>query len=109
MKRSISHLGVYASLGSMLLCCWFLFWNPYSEVVASRDTMLLLLVMLIAPAGVGLIGSFLKNRKLLIVAFIWSLPYGLYLALASLPSFWYLFGVTLLLYLAAALRMRPRP
>lgn len=102
----MSYVGVCASLGSLLLCCWFLFGNPYSETAASRDTVLILLVMLAAPAVLGLIGSFTSRRKLMYAAFVWSLPYGLYVSVASIPSIWNLFGLMLIFYLISALQMR---
>lgn len=110
MKKafSFSNVGVVASLGSLLLCCWFLWGNPYSESAASMDTILLLLVMLVAPAGLGLIGSLMSKGKLMFVALIWSLPYGLYMTVAKIPSLWNLFGVMLVLYLESGLGIRKR-
>lgn len=105
MKRNFSLLGVVASVGCILLCVMFLFWNPYSRIQAGMDTVLILLIMLIFPAFLGIITSFLRNRILMYIVFAWSLPYCLYLSVASIPSIWNLFSVVLILYLVSAIRM----
>jgi hypothetical protein len=61
--------------------------------------------MLILPAFLGIVSSFLKNRMVMYIVFVWSLPYGLYLCVVSIPSVWNLFGVVLILYLISAMRM----
>ncbi|SDN05617.1 Flavodoxin-like fold [Paenibacillus sp. yr247] len=43
-------------------------------------------IMLIFPAFLGIITSFLKNRILMYIVFVWSLPYGLYFSVVSIPS-----------------------
>ncbi|OAS17145.1 hypothetical protein [Paenibacillus oryzisoli] len=108
MRWSISYVGVCASVGSLLLCYWFLFENPYLEIAARRDTVLILLAMLVAPAVLGLIASFTNRSRLMSGAFVWSLPYGLYLTVGTIPSIWNLFGLMLACYLIAAIQMRKR-
>ncbi|OCT10975.1 hypothetical protein A8709_04530 [Paenibacillus pectinilyticus] len=105
MKWTFSYLGAVASLGCMLLICWFLFWNPYSETAASRGTIGILLAMLLLPAMLGLIGSLTMKHRLIYIAFFWSLPYGLYFSVASLPSIWNLFIIVLALYLVSAIQI----
>lgn len=104
MKISIT--GLVASLGSILLCCIFMFWNPYSPGRAGNDTVLILIVSMILPACLGVIASCLKSRVLMNIVFAWSLPYGLYLSIASIPSIFTLFLVVLILYVVAIIRMR---
>lgn len=95
-----------ASVGCIILCAIFLFWNPYSKTLANNDTVLIISIMLIFPAIVGIINSFLKNRILMYIVFAFSLPCGLYLSVASIPSMWNLFSVVLILYLVSAIQMK---
>lgn len=105
MKPKYSLLGVVACVGCIILCVFFLFWNPYSRTLAGIDTALIFLIMLIFPAFLGIIASFLRNRILMYIVSAWSLPYGLYLSVASIPSIWNLFSVVLILYLVSAIKM----
>src|SRR5205809_848642 len=89
MKYSI--FGLVASIGCMILCAVFLYWNPYSSTPSNSGTTSVFYIMLIIPACVGIVASFLKNRILMFFVFIWSLPYGLYLTVVSIPSIWNLF------------------
>jgi hypothetical protein len=98
--------GIIASVGCIILSCILLFLNPYSSEPADYETVLIIVVMLIAPACVGIIASILRVRFLLIVALVWSLPYGLYLSVASIPSLWNLYSVVLILYLISAVKMK---
>jgi hypothetical protein len=105
LKSKYSLLGVVSSVGCIILCAIFLFWNPYSRTLASKDMILIIFIMLICPAFIGIINSFLRNRILMHFVFVWSLPYGLYFSVASIPSIWNLFSVVLILYLVSAIRM----
>jgi len=75
-KLKISYIGLFASLGCILLCGLFLFWNPYSGASASNDTTYVIFISLILPACIGLVSSFLRRRILMYIALLWSLPYG---------------------------------
>ncbi len=101
----VSFLGLVASVGCIVLCCVFLFWNPYSSTPIGNDTLLIIIATLILPAFLGIVTSFRNNRTLMYIVFVWSIPYGLYLCVASIPSVWNLFGVVLFLYLISAKRM----
>mgnify|MGYP001431438018 CR=1 FL=1 len=97
---------MFASVGCIILCVILLFWNPYSKTQAGNDTILIISIMLILPACIGIIASFLRSVIIMSIVFVWSLPYGLYLSVASIPSVWNLFGVVLIMYLVSAIRMR---
>jgi hypothetical protein len=105
LKSKYSFYGVIASIGCIILCAIFLYWNPYSSTAASNETVLITFLMLILPAFLGTIISFLGNRILMYIVFVWSMPYGLYLSIASIPSVWNLFIVVLILYLVSAKQM----
>jgi hypothetical protein len=104
----ISFFGLVASVGCIILCGIFLFWNPYSSTPVSNDTLKIIFTFLILPAFLGIVTSFLKNRILMYIVFVWSLPFGLYFCFASIPSVWNLFGLVLILYLISAIRMNKR-
>lgn len=105
MRSKYSLYGVIASIGCILLCAIFLYWNPYSRSAASNETVLITFFMLILPAFLGTINSFLGNRILMYIVLVWSMPYGLYVSIASIPSVWNLFMVVLILYLVSAIQM----
>ncbi|MBP1964176.1 hypothetical protein [Paenibacillus aceris] len=104
MKNSI--FGLVASIGCIILCAVFLYGNPYSSTPPDSGTKNVFYTMLILPACVGIVASFLKNRILMFIVFIWSLPYGLYLTVVSIPSIWNLFGVVLLVYFVTTMKMK---
>jgi hypothetical protein len=105
MKSIYPLFGVVASVGCIILCAIFLYWNPYSRTPARNDTVQIIFIMLIFPAFIGIITSFLRNRILMYIVFVWSLPYGLYLSVARIPSVMNLFSLVLILYLVSAIRM----
>lgn len=106
MKYKYPQMGpLIPSVGCIILCVILLFWNPYSKVASSNDTVVIILIMLILPACIGIVASFLRSRVLMYTVFVWSLPYGLYLSVASIPSVWNLFALVLILYFVSAIRM----
>ncbi|SFL11323.1 hypothetical protein SAMN03159341_103286 [Paenibacillus sp. 1_12] len=105
MKSKDSLFGMIASVGCIVLCVILLFGNPYSNTPVSKGTFIIIVMMLILPACLGITAWFLRNRFLMYMVFVWSLPYGLYLSVASIPSIWNLLSVILILYLVSAKRM----
>ncbi|RKP52966.1 hypothetical protein D7Z26_14570 [Cohnella endophytica] len=99
----ISFSGMAASVGCMILCFIFLYWNPYSGDEPNSGTVRIMFMMLILPACIGLVNSFFRNRTLMYIVFAWSLPYGLYVAVASIPSIWNLYVGVLVLYLVSSI------
>jgi hypothetical protein len=104
MKNSI--FGLVASFGCIIMCAIFLYWNPYSSTPSNNGTIITFYTMLIFPAFLGIVASFLKNRILMYIVFVWSLPCGLYLSIVSILSIWNLFGAVLILYLVSAMMMK---
>ncbi|BBH20683.1 hypothetical protein Back11_20280 [Paenibacillus baekrokdamisoli] len=105
MKWNASKIGLIASMGCIVLCVIFLFWNPYSSLPVNRSTILIVSIMLILPACLGILAAWFRIQSLMYVTLIWSIPYGLYLAIVSVPSLWNLFGIVLLLYFVSAVQM----
>ncbi|WP_136603786.1 hypothetical protein [Paenibacillus dokdonensis] len=104
MKNSIC--GLVASIVCIILSAVFLYWNPYSTTPPNIRMINVVYTMLILPALVGIAASFLKNRILMFIVFVWSFPYGLYLSIVSIPSIWNLFGAVLIVYLVSAIQMK---
>lgn len=93
-----------ASVGCIMLSCLLLFWNPYTEIRVSHKTILIVFMMLILPACIGILAAIVRNRMLMLVVLIWSLPYGIYLSVASIPSIWNLYAAVLILYVISLIR-----
>ncbi|WP_237087054.1 hypothetical protein [Paenibacillus ihbetae] len=95
--------GAVSGIGSMLLWCILIFFNPYTDTVnadAARNTF----IMLFLPGTVALISLFGPRKTFMLIAFLWSLLPSLYLA--GTPGIFALFGVTSAGYLVAYLLMR---
>jgi hypothetical protein len=58
----ISIFGLVASFGCIIMCAIFLYWNPYSSTPSNDGTIKTFYTMLILPAFLGIVASFLKNR-----------------------------------------------
>lgn len=103
--RIASMTGWIASVGCIALCGLLLFRNPYTGSTAGADTIGIVTATMMLPACLGGIATYFRIRWLMFVVFLWSLPIGLYMAVASTPSVWNGFGAVLVLYLASALTM----
>ncbi|MBD3918520.1 hypothetical protein H8B09_07115 [Paenibacillus sp. PR3] len=104
MKFSLT--GLIGSFLCIVLSSILLFWNPYSSFKISTDTGMVVFMMLILPACCGVAASIFKVRYLMGIVFIWSLPYGIYLSAASIPSLYNLFAVVLILYLVSVITLK---
>ncbi|MBB3070624.1 hypothetical protein FHS14_003626 [Paenibacillus baekrokdamisoli] len=96
-------LGLTAGFASIVL--WFVlnFHNSHTgQSHAHGITPTFIMVLL--PAAAAIISSFLTLPRLMMLAFIWSLPLCLYLILTQSVFVW--FGVTCLLYLICYFLMR---
>lgn len=103
-KKRISYcIGLFASIGSIILWILFVFFNPYTHEPVERDVLLNTLLTLCFPACVALLATLIKRPSLMFIAFVWSLPISLYTAMT--PSIFKWFGLTCLLYLVAGLLM----
>ncbi|HAG01074.1 MAG TPA: hypothetical protein DCK78_22550 [Paenibacillus lactis] len=101
--RTFHIAGAVSGIGSMLLWCILIFFNPYTDTVnadAARNTFL----MLFLPGVIALISLFGPWKPLMLIAFLWSVLPSLYLA--GTPGIFALFGVTSAGYLIAYLLMK---
>lgn len=98
-------VGMAASAAIIILSGMFLFANPYSETPPEPDTIIIVTLMLIMPACLALASAIARRMVFMTIAFVWSLPYGLYLTFAALPSMWSLYGAVLLLYIVSLIRI----
>lgn len=95
-------LGLSAGFTSIVLWFIFNFYNPYVNP-SSGDTVTRTFIMLLLPAVAAITAILLSIPILMLIAFLWSLPFSLYLMAFSVFS---LFIITCLLYLISYLLMR---
>lgn len=92
----IKLIGYMSSLMTVFLWFILIFINPYA-VVTQYSSILISLTMLLLPAGLLALGVFLNRSLYMLIAFIWSLPYSLYMLFS--PGIFMLFGISCLTYL----------
>jgi|GEM_PF-1277474 len=101
--RTFHIAGAVSGIGSMLLWCILIFFNPYTDTMnadAARNTFL----MLFLPGTIALISLFGPRRPLMLIAFLWSVLPSLYLA--GTPGIFAWFGITSAGYLISYLLMK---
>ncbi|XEC93361.1 hypothetical protein AB6A23_18580 [Paenibacillus tarimensis] len=96
-------IGFLAACGTFVLWSILHFYNPYSNGPAETDAIFRTLIMLVLPACLAIPAALARKPSLMIIAFIWSLPVSLYLAMT--PSIFKWFAASSLLYLISALLM----
>lgn len=93
-------LSLTAPAATIFLAFIFLYFNPYnSETPIDRTTEFAVHLMLTLPAAIAIFAYVVRNRMVKRIAFFWSLPLGLYLGIAGVPSLWTLFILLIPLYL----------
>ncbi|WP_442600673.1 hypothetical protein [Paenibacillus sp. KN14-4R] len=103
LKR-INYLGYATGIFSIILWIILVYVNPFSPVEMSRSSMNITLTMLALPACLFIIGINRSRSSILLIAFIWSFPYSLYML--RTPGIFLLFGVTSLMYLICFILFR---
>jgi|GEM_PF-2928971 hypothetical protein len=103
MKKYWRYVSIFSSLGTIMLWLVLNFYNPYNSTSLSNDVLLRTGAFLLAPAFVVVIGTIIKKRFILFIAFFWSLSLSLYLAMT--PSIFKLFLATSFCYLLAGFLM----
>lgn len=96
-------IGLFASVGSMILWIILTFYNPYTHEHVDNDVLLNTLFTLFVPACVALLASIITKPSLMLIAFVWSLPISLYIAMT--PSIFKMFGITSVLFLISGILM----
>lgn len=99
-----SYLGIFSSIVMIMLWLVLNFFNPYNSDLASSHVLVITGLFLLAPAFIALIGSIKKQRSLMVIAGLWSLPLSLYLAMTT--SIFKLFILISFCYLLSGIRMR---
>lgn len=90
-----------APAGTIALASVFMYANPYAKHGASplnASTIAIVCLLLILPALAAAASIVLRSRRLKWFSFGASLPVGLYLGLAGVPSLWTLFLLFIGLY-----------
>ncbi|MFD0694484.1 hypothetical protein ACFQZT_10305 [Paenibacillus sp. GCM10027628] len=101
--KVIKRLGYAASVLTVVLWIIFVWINPYAAGM-NRSSTVITFAMLVLPAVVCMSGLFLARSSLILAAFIWGLPYSLYMLLT--PSIFLLFGITNFMYLLCFIGFR---
>lgn len=103
IRNTSKLLGLSAGSFSIILWIMLNFYNPYSNP-NEVEPMLTTFFMLLLPACLAIIASITSKPSLLLIAFVWSLPFSLYLVLT--PGIFVLFGATCITYLISFLLMK---
>lgn len=101
--KIIKLIGYCSSLLTFILWIILVWFNPYVEGM-NQDGILISLIVLVFPALLFVFGLFLSRSMFLLISFIWSFPYSLYMLFT--PSIFLLFGVTNLIYLLCFVSFR---
>ena len=96
-------LGGIGGFASIVLWIIFTFLNPYSNGT-EMGPIVIIFLMLFLPACLALVATISSRRLLMLLSFIWSLPFSLYVVLT--PGIFALFGATCMLYLISFLFMK---
>ncbi|MFD2639260.1 hypothetical protein [Piscibacillus salipiscarius] len=96
IKNTSKFIGIISGFASIILWIVLNFYNPYTNSYGV-EPVLSTFFMLLLPACVAIVASFTSKPSLLLIAFVWSLPFSLYLALT--PGIFVLFGVSCMSYL----------
>lgn len=98
-KRMIKHLLFISITGSLIsIVLWILLsiMDPYFEGMNKVDPTISF-IMLVLPAVLFAVGMFQQRVLLMIVSFIWSIPYSFFMLLG--PKLFSLFGIINIWYL----------
>lgn len=102
MQRTAKWIGSLAGLVSIILWIILHFYNPYvdaTDMISWRQSIITLLL----PAILAIAASLSTQYIFLFIAFLWSLPFSLYLAFTS--GIFALFAVTCVAYLISYIMM----
>lgn len=97
-KIEIEHikvLGCFASMTSIILWITLIWIDPYFEGM-NKVNPIISFIMLVCPALLFLLGLFQLRSMLMLISFVWSIPYSLFMLLTL--SIFMLFGVTSFIY-----------
>ncbi|MDT3429128.1 ABC-type Fe3+ transport system permease subunit [Paenibacillus forsythiae] len=94
--KYIKLIGYMASAATLVLSVILIWLNPYFEGM-DKVSMYITLGMLMLPGIVFAIGLFLHRSSILLISFIWSFPYSMYMLLT--PGIFLMFGITNFVYL----------
>lgn len=89
MRKTALILGVIAGLFSIALWFVLVFYNPYTTST-SDSVAVSTFYMLFLPACLAIISSWMNKKYLMLIAFIWSLPFSLYLAFTPGIFSWFI-------------------
>src|SRR5699024_961568 len=101
MKIFAKVLGAGAGVASIILWVIFIFFNPYDNGNITSELFTRTFMMLLLPALLALGATFTFRKVFLFIAFLWSLPMSIYLAVT--PGIFAFFALTSFGYLLSYL------
>ena len=101
--KFIKLIGYMSSLMSTFLWVIFIFINPYAAVT-NQGSYIISTTMLLLPALLSAVGIALNRSLIVLIAFIWSFPYSLYMLFT--PGIFMLFGITSFMYFLCFVLLR---
>lgn len=101
--RELAVIGGTSGVRSIILCTPYIFFNPHSLYTGITETDVIIFFTLFLPACLAIFAAFARQRRWMLIAFFWVLPYSTYVYFT--PSIFSLLGVTCFLYLLGFLLM----
>ncbi len=99
MQKKSAFLGIAGGFITILLWLLFAFINPYNT--PSIEPIFNTFFMLVLPACLAVYASTKLSNRMMIIAFLWSLPLNLYMI--ATPGIFAYFGISSALYLISIL------
>lgn len=67
--------------GGFTLALWiiYIFYNPYTATSQTSEGVMATFIMLVLPAFIAIVATFMNKKYLMLIAFLWSIPISLYL------------------------------
>lgn len=103
IRKVSKFIGLIAGIVSIFLWIVLIYFNPYSNL-DQFETIMNTFLTLFLPACLAIAASLTDKYIFMLIAFLWSFPISLYMALT--PSVFLLFGITNISYLISFLFMR---
>nr|WP_145162738.1 hypothetical protein [Paenibacillus terrae] len=108
LRRPAALLATIAGTATILLWMMLGFFNPYSSSLETAPLQITFFTLCV-PAVLAIVSAWFRLKALVLIAFLWSLPISLYLAMT--PGIFAWFGATSCAYLVTYFLMlaeRPR-
>lgn len=85
--RELAVIGGTSGVRSIILCTPYIFFNPHSLYTGITETDVIIFFILFLPACLAIFAAFARQRRWMLIAFFWALPYSTYVYFT--PSIFY--------------------